>query len=175
MFISSTRSYYSASGEQRADGRFLMVFDHEGFKNAEGKPELRALVRRAEMHQCGHWMMATVKVKSEYAKADNDPPQPKYTCWFRRVFDGYFKITLSGSYGGDGLPQSADKYPGLWEQLHPLPESLQKEFWDGGGHNCAGAEGPSMQAWAEENLQTLTRLRKLDANPAQDVTDTPSI
>lgn len=150
MFITSRRGY-SRSGEQRAEGRFLMLFSREGTR------ELRALVRYVRMHQCGHFMMASVVIKTPVAKA-SDQPEPAYktSCWLRRVFDGHYKLTLSGTYGHDGLP--LDAYPALWDQLHPVPADLIEAFWKGGGHNSAGSEGPSMHEWAKTNSSALSRL-----------------
>lgn len=48
---------------------------------------------------------------------------------------------------------------GLWDRLHPVPPDLTEAFWRGGGHNSAGAEGPAMRQWAENNLRDLGKLR----------------
>jgi hypothetical protein len=69
-------------------------------------------------------------------------------------------ITLSGSYGNDGLPRT-------WEDLSPrqqallttVPADLAKEYWQGGGWNSTGREAPAMNAWAVKNLHDLTRRR----------------
>lgn len=93
------------------------------------------------------------------------------------------KVSLSGTYGHDGLPLSAyshgdyipaaklgdpctygpetEDYPGLWNQLHPVPAELQAVFWNGGGHNSSGSEGPAMREWALANIKTLSKLRKV--------------
>jgi hypothetical protein len=109
-------------------------------------------------------MTSFVNVVSDRAQAQNDtvPTFDKVQYPHKyRVADGHFHIYLSGTYGCDGLPLSAENWPGLWEQLHPVPEDLCKQFWTGGGHNSAGVEGPSMHAWAKENANELCRLRKL--------------
>jgi hypothetical protein len=153
MLINGTRGY-SRDGEQRASGRFLMLFcDKSG-------GELRALIRYVRMHQCGHFMMASVTVKSSAAReASETEPSYKPVYWRRRVFDGRFEIGLSGTYGSDGLPITASDYPGLWNQLHPVPDSLARAFWSGGGHNSAGSEGPDVFEWAKSNLNALSKLR----------------
>ncbi|HET6416718.1 MAG TPA: hypothetical protein VFG22_10525 [Polyangiales bacterium] len=154
MFISSGRGGYTRSGEQRASGRFLMLFC------VKPGGELRVLVRHVRMRQCGHWMMANVTVKSAGAReAAESEPAYKSNYWRRRVFDGRFEIGLSGTYGCDGLPISADDYPGLWDQLHPVPAELTEACWKGGGHNSAGSEGPAMFEWAKSNAVELSRLR----------------
>lgn len=131
---------------QWARGPFLMVFCH-------GKDrELRALVRSVKMKQSGHFMVALASVF---------------------VNGVTHEIWLSGTYGHDGLPIDTleDKYdrvtgqwsvverwPGLWDRLHPLPLALQECFWKGGGHNSAGSEGPEMVKWANRHLKELRRL-----------------
>jgi hypothetical protein len=66
------------------------------------------------------------------------------------------RITLSGSYGGDGLPTSV---PDAIYGAHGivLPAELVAEWNHGGGWNGAGSEAASMRKWA---LQNLAELRK---------------
>lgn len=157
MFLKSRRWY--AGTEQRAAGRFLMIFSRPKSK------ELRVLVRRVEMRQCGHFMMSSVKVECLAAKAAEDTVSrfdKERHPHFYRVGDGHYKISLSGTYGGDGLPIDSDYYPGLWERLHLLPDILTNKFWAGGGHNSAGAEATYIHAWANELVGELTRLKKGD-------------
>jgi hypothetical protein len=150
MFLSNTRrGYKQRSGDQFCHGLFLMVFSHP--TTTESRPELRALVRHAKMTQCGHWMMADVKI-------------------------GGYELTLSGTYGSDGLPMRLDRHSidvvdgkarfasftdeeklALWEHLVPIPAELQTAFWEGGGHNTSGKEGPLLKKWAEENLKLLRK------------------
>jgi len=93
--------------------------------------ELRAVVRYARMVQCGHFMMASVPVGSD-------------------------RVTLSGTYGSDGLPVDGERYPGAWEKGVVVPEDVAETFWKGeGGHNGAGSEGPTMKAWAKANMRQL--------------------
>lgn len=113
-------------------------YDRYGSQKASGPflmvfnkdKELRACVRHVRMSQCGHFMMGQVQL-------------------------GPFKITLSGTYGSDGLPKEPPE--GLWEHLIPLPEELTQEFWKGGGWNSAGSEAESMVDWAKNNLTLLRR------------------
>lgn len=95
--------------------------------------ELRACVRHVNMSQCGQWMMGQAKIA------------PGTT------------ITLSGTYGDDGLPCDPEKIGELWEAMLPLPNDLTEAFWKGGGHNCAGSEGPAVHEWAKANLQALRK------------------
>ena len=160
MFVYVTNGGYRAGGQQFCFGAFLIVVqDHKGdsrscYMKSSGRaahvPELRALVRHVRMYQCGHWMMANITI-------------------------GGFNMVLSGAYGSDGLPKSLMHHfpdnaePGkasvltdeekewLWEQLVPIPQELQDAFWNGGGHNCAGPEGPLFRAWAKKNLKKLRK------------------
>jgi len=95
--------------------------------------ELRACVRSVSLHQLGHFMMGQAKI-------------------------GPHAVTVSGCYGNDGLPDDPDPYPGLWERLIPVPEELTDAFWQGGGHNSCGSEGPAMHEWAVDNEKKL-RIR----------------
>lgn len=170
MFIGKSRGGYRGT-EQVASGHFLMVFQNENAPRLENKLRpLRALVRKVALHQCGHFMMGSVKLYG-------------------------VRFSLSGTYGSDGLPMeithstrrnvperpdeftspgehqayyaAVDKIPwerielapGLWERLHPLPDDLVERFWSSSdGHNGAGSEGSSMHDWALENLDTLRRF-----------------
>lgn len=123
-------------GHTWAEGPFLILFD----ESPSG--EIRAIVRRARLSQCGHFMMGRV------------------------VIAGY-PISLSGGYGGDGMSNSAfdllDKtpyWPGLWEKLHPVPPELREAYRQGGGWNAPGSEAGAFREWALKNRRELTRLRR---------------
>jgi hypothetical protein len=90
--------------------------------------EARGFVRTVTLKQMGHWMMGHATI-------------------------GGREITVSGSYGEDGLPMSWDR--GLWERGVPLPEDIALMWAKGGGHNQSGAEGASVHAWATANLRAL--------------------
>lgn len=151
MFVKNTRGYYAGTG-QRASGAFLMVFNHYADKSppaaslgssvkadpcsrcGETHDALRAAVRHVRMRQRGHFMMGEAFLLGE-------------------------RIALSGTYGSDGLPLDCSN--AVWERLMPLPQALVEQFWHGGGHNSAGAEGPAILAWAQENLRALQQAAKL--------------
>ncbi len=90
--------------------------------------EIRALVRKVAMHQCGHFMMGRARV-------------------FGRT------LTLSGSYGGDGLTVTVPRE--VFDKAVPIPQELHDAWSKGEGWNDAGKEAPSMRDWALANLTKL--------------------
>lgn len=95
--------------------------------------EIRALVRKVAMHQCGHWMMGSARV-------------------FGRT------LSLSGSYGGDGLTVTVTRE--IFDKAVPIPPELHEAWNKGGGHNSAGSEAIAMREWALANLDKLESTRK---------------
>ena len=89
------------------------------------KEGLWGVVRRCSLRQCGHFMMGHVKLGDQ-------------------------TITVSGTYGGDGLPRDLDSVH-EWNRhmLIRMPPELEAEFWKGGGWNDAGSEGPSVREWGK--------------------------
>ena len=134
MFISLRYSGYNRHGEQSAAGLFLLVAQDP--HSTALRPELRAVVRYVRFRQLGAWMMGSARVGAQR------------------------RMGLSGSYGSDGLPIDLTRYSAadeIWARFKPIPQELQDAFWAGGGHNCAGSEGPAFKAWARENLATLRK------------------
>ena len=132
MFLTSQRGY-TKGGEQWAKGSFLILFSYNPYSNTakyqESKNGLFACVRNVKLKQLGHWMMAIVKI-------------------------GQLEVSLSGTYGHDGL--TCDWKPEMAPWLHSVPEELKDIFWKGeGGHNSAGSEGPMMRDWAIKNEKLL--------------------
>lgn len=130
MFITRGRGGYTRGGQQFASGEFLIVAGgHTYIDGKMTKLPLRAAVRFVRMQQLGNFMMALTTIGSMK------------------------RISLSGAYGGDGLPMDAEEVPyGLMLQL---PPELEAEFWAGGGHNSAGEEAPKMREWALANYKEL--------------------
>jgi hypothetical protein len=128
MFLTNKYSGHNRHGEQSAAGLFLIIAQCTTHKQLG--PNLRCIVRHARMTQFGAWMMARVRVKGH-------------------------KITLSGTYGSDGLP--CDVEPDLYDLMHPIPKALQDAFWAGGGHNTGGSEMQPIRAWALENVDALRK------------------
>lgn len=121
-------TYYGDHGQQRhTEGDFLILLDTEGV----GKPtELKAVIRQVALKQLGHYMMGTARIGGE-------------------------SFTVSGAYGGNGLPLSVpdDIYEGYGLLL---PDDLFEEWKTGGGHNSAGTEAEPLREWAIENYDRLT-------------------
>jgi hypothetical protein len=158
MFITSTNSGYHGT-EQFCSGLFLILMqpkpsdkypmmsdvcsdcgktrvEHDisveercrYFRPSSVSYPLRAVVRHVAMKQLGHFMMGYARIKG-------------------------VTITLSGSYGGDGLPTSvSDK---VYESGVELPQYLYGAWAKGDGWNSAGAEAPLMREWALANLKAL--------------------
>jgi hypothetical protein len=123
-------SYYTGSGEQHARrAPFLLLLQPKTEEEKEGDKvngnNLRAVVRQVALCQLGHWMMGTARIKGE-------------------------SVTVSGAYGGDGLPKTVSRK--VYEAGIPLPKELYEAWNKGGGWNGAGNEAPAMRKWACENL-----------------------
>jgi len=116
--------YYTSDGEQHCrQAPFLILCQPEGYEHRNAP--IRALVRKVAMHQCGHWMMGSARAFGH-------------------------KITLSGSYGGDGLP--TDVPMEVYERATPVPQELIDAWNKGEGWNSAGREAPAMAEWARRTF-----------------------
>ena len=139
------RTWYTAGGQQRDYGPFLMLFQQMWDLGTGDQPrELRALVRSVRLEAFGNFMMGRCKLKL-----------PKE--------DGLLTITLSGTFGGDGLPISIPRagdvgeLPSrLWPLLPQLPDELVEDFWT----NEEGAGHEKIREWVEKHLKELRRLRR---------------
>lgn len=169
MFIRSDRYGYIGTG-QYASGLFLAVFCNANApKLPNGYKPLRAIVRKVALHQLGHFMMGRLTLMGHpfslsgtygsdglpieittYGRR-NVPPKPEEFSSLEE-HQAYYDNLATIPY------ETYEMVPGLWERLHPLPDDLVAEFWNGGGHNSAGAEGLSMHEWASTNLETLRHL-----------------
>lgn len=138
--------FLNGRGRYNRDGEQTCAGDFLLVFNQKPGGPLRCVVRHVRMRQCGHFMMGSATV-------------------------GPFRLTLSGTYGHDGLPLSPEdgKVPkgtpfaedpetgakNLWARLHPMPDELVEAFWKGGGHNTGGSEMPLLKEWALEHLAEL--------------------
>jgi len=86
---------------------------------------IRAIVRYTRMRLLGHFMMGFARVGKE-------------------------RITLSGSYGSDGLPCSVSDE--VYAQGTELPQELYNAWNNGGGWNGAGSEASKMREWARKTF-----------------------
>jgi hypothetical protein len=153
MFLTSSRGY-TRDGQQRASGKFLILFSHNQYKWAEQFPGvpflgreriLYAHVCHVAMKQLGHFMMGesrTLQVNKAYGES---PPPPN-------------NLILSGTYGDDGL--TCD-YEDLTQEsrakLVLVPPELADLFWHGGGWNSAGSEAIPMRDWAIKTFKVKIR------------------
>lgn len=155
MFI-TCRGSYDRDGSQKAEGSFLALF------TTKAGGEIRALVRYTKLRQLGHFMSGSIVVKSDRAKASNDPgPSWMYpNHYVPHIKEGAYRIYLEGTYGANGLTIDVERYVGLWEVLHPLPKELEEAFWRSDGWNGPGKEGPAIHRWAADNIKNLRRLRR---------------
>jgi len=160
MFIKQSRSGYGRGGEQFARGKFLALFSHNPFKweDENNKPhfkvpayyleqcpvhggewrtmpsalnrKLYALVRHTSLRQVGHFMMGTINIGGQ-------------------------RITVSGSYGANGLPMDVEKIdPANRWRLVEVPAAIAEIFWNSSdGWNGAGSEGPIIRQWALDTFK----------------------
>lgn len=121
MFLTMRRSGYDRHGEQVASGRFLLLVQPTEQPIGEKSPPFRALVRFTSMRQLGHFMMGQCRAFGH-------------------------RITLSGSYGNDGLPCNVPQ--DVYDHALPVPDELIDAWNKGGGWNSAGTEAKAIRTWA---------------------------
>lgn len=97
---------------------------------ADMSRKLYACVRHVSLRQFGAWIMGRARIAGQ-------------------------SVTLSGSYGADGLTcDYEDLTPAARAKLTEVPTEVAEQFWKGeGGHNCAGSEGPVMREWAKRTFR----------------------
>ena len=106
MYIdNSGHRYYRGTEQCHTRAPFLILVQPDDYERAKKAP-IRALVRKVAMHQCGHFMMGSARAFGH-------------------------KITLSGSYGGDGLPVSVPQ--AVYDKAIPVPQELIDAWNKGGG------------------------------------------
>jgi len=99
------------------------------FQHASNSYPMRGIVRYVRMRQLGHFMMGSAVI-------------------------GKHRLTLSGSYGSDGLPATVPD--DVYEAGVEVPKELHDKWNYGGGHNSAGSEAEDMRNWA---LATFPRTK----------------
>lgn len=114
-------TYYKGTEQRTSRGKFLILMQPtEGIDYA-----IRGIIRKVAMKQLGHFMMGTARIKNQ-------------------------SITLSGSYGNDGLTCSVPMEVYLMGK--ELPKWLVDLWNKGGGHNSCGNEANEMRIWAIDQL-----------------------
>ena len=113
-------TYYAGSEQRHTKAPFLIIVQHKN--KPLGSDNFRALVRKVALRQFGHWMMGNAKVKGH-------------------------SITLSGSYGGDGLPVTIE-HDEIYDVAIPIPRELYNKWNNGKGWNSCGNEASDMKEWA---------------------------
>jgi len=126
MFIEKTVTGYDRDGCQVARRALFLILVQEA--GGAGKGEIRAVVRKVALRQFGHFMMGHAMVQGK-------------------------RLTISGSYGSDGLPVTVP--PEVFNIAIPLPFELLAAWNVGGGHNGSGSEAEAMRQWAMANLDRL--------------------
>lgn len=107
---------------------------------------MRGLVRRTALHQLGQFMMGHVTITGKSATGP----------WKHR-------ITLSGTYGGDGLSRDVPRV--VYDKGTDVPTELVKAWKDGGGWNSAGSEGPAMREWGLSLMRKEAEAKKRKPRP----------
>ena len=123
------QSGYRGGNQVRTRGLFLMFIQPPGSEGCSAP--IKCVVRKVALQQLGHWMMGRANIRGQ---------------WF----------TVSGSYGGDGLPMDVPQ--AVYDSLTvTLPDDLYQAWNKGGGHNSCGSEATAVRLWA---LAHLAELRK---------------
>ena len=132
MYIRNTISGYDSSGKQVARRQLFLMLVQDKDKPCCAE-NTRAIVRKVALSQLGHWMIGFARVKGE-------------------------RLTVSGSYGSDGLPMYVSA--NVFNEAIPLPAELYEAWLKGGGWNGAGSEASAMRKWANENLAKLYKVKR---------------
>ena len=128
MYIEPTSHYYVGTELRTRAARFLLLIQpKQPTIGEECRAEnTYAIVRRVALRQFGHFMMGRARLRGNQ--------------W----------ITVSGAYGGDGLPRTVDALP---KDAVLLPRELYDAWSKGGGHNGAGSEAKAIRVWALETFK----------------------
>lgn len=120
-------SGYDRSGQQvRRRGLFLLFVQP---KNDTSSP-IKCVVRKVALQQIGTWMMGRARIYGH-------------------------SVTVSGAYGGDGLPCHVPQE--IYDRATVmLPSELYDAWNKGSGWNSAGTKAKSVRQWALDHLEELT-------------------
>lgn len=121
MFITTRYSGYNRNDEQVCAGKFLILMTDDSKPFDTTANPIRGMVRYVHMSPLGNFMMGLITVKGH-------------------------KLSLSGSYGADGLCK--DVPTDVYNLGVELPSALVEKGNHGGGWNSAGNEADAMRQWA---------------------------
>lgn len=132
MFVTMRRSGYTRDGSQFAQGMYLILALPDDAPNnpAIWRDNVRGIVRSVSLRQLGQFMMGRVTIAGH-------------------------KLSVSGSYGSDGLLKDVPRK--VWERGVPLPPALYDAWAHGNGWNGAGNEADAMREWARATFPQVTR------------------
>lgn len=119
MYIdNSGHGYYTPDGTQmHTRAPFLLLL-----QTGDDFDAIRGIVRKVALRQLGPWMMGKARI-------------------------GGHTISVSGTYGSDGLPCTVPQ--DVFDRGVPLPQELFDAWNEGGGWNSAGNEASAMREWAQ--------------------------
>lgn len=123
MYLKAGRTYYRGTEQHACRGDFLLLLQLPGMDKT-GPEHTYACVRKVALRQLGHFMMGRANIAGQW-------------------------VTVSGSYGSDGLPMTVKALP---KDAKPLPRELYDAWNKGGGWNGAGSEAQAMRDWAIDKL-----------------------
>jgi hypothetical protein len=131
MYLRNSGGGYRNGQQVALRGPFLVMLQPDtGDTSADCAAPIRCVVRKVALSQLGHFMVGRANIGGRW-------------------------ISVSGSYGHDGLPLPVP--PAVYLRGVILPDNL-RDAWDkGGGWNGAGAEAEAIRSWALANLENLTR------------------
>jgi len=119
VYIDETDRYYDSEGQHTRRAPFLLLVQEDGEPCASN---LRGLVRQVALKQCGQWMMGFARIAGQ-------------------------TLTVSGTYGSDGLPITVGKK--AYAKGTPMPGFLYDLWNKGGGWNSAGSEAAMLREWGK--------------------------
>ena len=127
MYIKSTVCGYEYGRQVARRQLFLLLIEGQG----PNRDKIKCAVRKVALRQLGHFMMGRVRIYGDV-------------------------LSVSGSYGNDGLPMRVPD--AIYDRLTVfLPQDLYDAWNNGGGGNSAGSEAAAMREWALEHLKELRK------------------
>lgn len=133
MYIERVEGYYKGTEQHTRKGWFLLLV-----QTKDDLRKIRGIVRKVALRQLGQFMMGFVRV-------------------------GARSLSISGSYGCDGLPMTV--HPDVYRYGVDIPDELYEAWNKGGGWNSSGSEAPKMREWAKSligyNPDRVTHIKDI--------------